>query len=129
MARRSRRLAAKADRRSAPRSFDPSQLRGVLGEAFLSALVSDFKAKGRRIIPRLRRERRQDYLKLILGLLPRPSQGKDVDAARSLLDRLAIEDEAAYLRILDYAWQELEQPRTQEQGRAGSGGTVGGTET
>src|SRR5438045_526115 len=65
MARQSRRFNPDADHRPALRDFDPSELRGVLGHAFLTALVTDFKAKGRRLIPQLRKERRQDYLKLV----------------------------------------------------------------
>jgi hypothetical protein len=71
MARRSRRFNPDADHRPALRDFDPSELRGVLGHAFLTALVTDFKAKGRRLIPQLRKERRQDYLKLVFALLPK----------------------------------------------------------
>ncbi len=58
---------------------DPSVLRGELGRRFLSAFVSDFARKGRRTIEQLRRQRRQDYLRLALALLPKEFRVKEVE--------------------------------------------------
>ena len=50
---------------------DPSALRGELGSRFLAALQADFASEGANAIQKLRRERLQDYLKLIAALLPK----------------------------------------------------------
>ena len=110
MARQSRRFNPDADHRPALRDFDPSELRGVLGHAFLTELVTDFKTKGRRLIPQLRKERRQDYLKLVFALLPKSFRIFDID-----LPRITEEEEAEFRRILEQARDQLAQKRRQAQ--------------
>jgi hypothetical protein len=110
MARRSRRFNPAADHRPALRDFDPSQLRGVLGHAFLTELVTDFKANGRRLIPQLRKERRQDYLKLVFALLPKTFRIFDID-----LPRITEEEEAEFRRILEQARDQLAEKRRHAQ--------------
>jgi hypothetical protein len=113
MARHSRRFNPDADHRPALRDFDPSELRGVLGHAFLTALVTDFKAKGRRLIPQLRKERRQDYLKLVFALLPKSFRIFDID-----LPRITEEEEAEFRRVLEQARDQLAQKRRQAQAQS-----------
>jgi hypothetical protein len=113
MARKSRRFNPDADHRPALRDFDPSELRGVLGHAFLTALVIDFKAKGRRLIPQLRKERRQDYLKLVFALLPKTFRIFDID-----LPRITEEEEAEFRRVLEQARDQLAQKRRQAQAQS-----------
>jgi hypothetical protein len=113
MARRSRRFNPDADHRPALSDFDPSQLRGVLGHAFLTELVTDFKANGRRLIPQLRKERRQDYLKLVFALLPKSFRIFDID-----LPRITEEEEAEFRRVLEQARDQLAQKRRQAQAQS-----------
>jgi len=110
MARRSHRFNPDADHRPALRDFDPSELRGVLGHAFLTELVADFKANGRGMIPQLRKERRQDYLKLVLALLPKSFRIFDID-----MPSMTIEEENYFHRILDQARAEIAQKRREAQ--------------
>jgi hypothetical protein len=113
MTRHSRRFNPDADHRPALRDFDPSELRGVLGHAFLTALVTDFKAKGRRLIPQLRKERRQDYIKLVFALLPKSFRIFDID-----LPRITEEEEAEFRRVLEQARDQLAQKRRQAQAQS-----------
>jgi hypothetical protein len=106
MGRRSRHFNSDADHRPALRDFDPSELRGVLGHAFLTELVIDFKTRGRRLIPQLRKERRQDYLKLVFALLPKSFRIFDID-----MPSMTIEEENYFHRILDQAREEIAQKR------------------
>ena len=62
-----------------PKTFDPSGLRGALGQRLLRALAKDFERHGARAVGLLRRERRQDYLKLIAALLPKEFRIREVE--------------------------------------------------
>jgi hypothetical protein len=57
---------------------DPSALRGELGSRFLAALKADFAHRGGRAIRSLRRKRLQDYLKLVITLLPKEYRIREV---------------------------------------------------
>jgi len=118
MARRSPRFNPDADHRPALRDFDPSALRGVLGHAFLTELVTDFKTKGRRLIPQLRKERRQDYLKLVLALLPKSFRIFDID-----MPSITIAEENYFRRIIEEAREEMAR---EEMARVHGTGKVSG---
>jgi hypothetical protein len=62
-----------------PKPFDPSGLRGGLGERLLRALANDFSRHGARAVSLLRRKRRQDYLKLIAALMPKEFRIRQVE--------------------------------------------------
>lgn len=49
----------------------PKGSRNKLGEAFVSALQSDFEEHGEDVIRRVREERPHEYLKVVASLLPR----------------------------------------------------------
>jgi hypothetical protein len=65
---------------------DPSALRGELGSRFLAALRADFAHRGGRAIRKLRRERLQDYLKLVTALLPKEYRIREVELDEMPMD-------------------------------------------
>jgi len=86
-----------------PKPFDPSGLRGVLGQRLLRALAKDFERHGARAVGLLRRERRHDYLKLIAALLPKEFRIRNIELPDMTDEELA-RTLAAVKAML--AWQE-----------------------
>jgi hypothetical protein len=72
-----------------PKPFDPSGLRGALGQRLLRALARDFERHGARAVGLLRRERRQDYLKLIAALLPKEFRIRNIELPSMTDEELA----------------------------------------
>ena len=95
-----------------PKPFDPSGLRGTLGERLLRALAQDFERHGSRAVGLLRRERRQDYLKLIAALLPREFRIRNVELPDMTDDELARTLAAVKAMI---AWQDGQGAAASEQ--------------
>ena len=58
--------------------FDPGADRGEMGQDFLHALKKNFRRHGARRINELSKKRPQDFLKLVLTLLPKQFRRKDV---------------------------------------------------
>src|SRR5215467_2588838 len=58
--------------------FDPGADRGEMGHDFLRALRKNFQRHGARRIKELSKKRPQDFLKLVLTLLPKQFRRKDV---------------------------------------------------
>ena len=48
----------------------PFGFRASLGKKFLAVIEADFAEHGQKLIERIRRSRPQDYLRLVVGLLP-----------------------------------------------------------
>ena len=94
--------------------FDPSAIRGALGKAFLNVLVSDFSRHGRAVLKRLRRQRRQDYLKLAAAFLPKEYRLTEVPLPEM--------NEEEFAAVLSAVRAELAK-RDKEQG--GDGGPAG----
>ena len=92
--------------------FDPDADRGEMGQDFLRALRKNFRRHGARRIKELSKKRPQDFLKLVLTLLPKQFRRKDVtmilkgmsdyELARALdMTRLAIAQERQKLAEQD----------------------------
>src|SRR5262249_5647972 len=59
--------------------FDPSAARGTLGQSFVRTVMSDFERYGPRRLKRLRRQRPQDYFRLVFALLPKEFRLREVE--------------------------------------------------
>jgi hypothetical protein len=94
--------------------FDPSAIRGALGKAFLTRLAADFTRHGARIFPRLRKQRQQDYLKLVAAVLPQEYRLKEVS-----FQDVSDQELAAMLSVLRAAIAEKEKEQRGEGGSAG----------
>ena len=55
----------------------PKGARSKLGEAFLNELLADFQKHGPETIETVRKERPQDYVKVIASILPKEMTGED----------------------------------------------------
>jgi hypothetical protein len=77
----------------------PKGSRNKLSEAFLKALAEDFEANGKEVVEKVRAERPQDYLKIIVAVMPTRTEIEKVVPARRACDMtddelVAIIDEA-----------------------------------
>jgi len=70
----------------------PKGSRNVLGEDFISALQADFKEHGPSAVETVRKERPQDYLKVIASILP-----KEVNVNKTALQELSDDELAGIL--------------------------------
>jgi hypothetical protein len=94
--------------------FDPSAIRGALGKTFLTRLAADFSRHGARIFPKLRKQRLQDYLKLVAAILPQEYRLKEVS-----FQDVSDQELAAMLSVLRVAIAEKEKEQRGEGGAAG----------
>ncbi len=60
----------------------PKGSRNKLNETFLQALAEDFEANGKEVIEKVRKDRPQDYLKVIAAVLPKRMEIEDATPAR-----------------------------------------------
>jgi hypothetical protein len=104
--------------RQSPSGFDPSVTRGAIGKGLLSALAADFARHGAREIRTLRQERRHDYLKLVLALLPKEFRIKEIELPEIADDELAEMIEALRAAI-------AEKKRQEQQGGAAANPEAG----
>lgn len=68
----------------------PKGSRNKLGEDFIEALFWDWQEHGRGVIETVRRDRPQEYLKLVAGLIPR-----QVEMPRGAFDDVSDDELAA----------------------------------
>ena len=76
----------------------PKGARHKLGKAFLEAMVEDFDEHGKAAIVRVRKEKPEQYLKVIASMLP-----KDLNINVSDADKLSDEELIERIRTLDTA--------------------------
>jgi len=62
-----------------PHPFDPSRARAKLAKGYVTGILSDFGRHRGRIFRKLRKERQQDYLKLVAALLPKEFRVREVE--------------------------------------------------
>ncbi|MDW9802795.1 hypothetical protein GOA91_07665 [Sinorhizobium meliloti] len=93
----------------------PKGARNKLGEAFLEAMHADFEEHGASVIETVRKEKPDQYLKVVASILP-----KDLNVNINSMDDLTDEQLIQRIRSLDSAIR----PFLDAQGASGS---VGGT--
>lgn len=78
----------------------PKRSKKTLGDDFAAALRADFRAHGAGVIAAVRAEKPDQYLKVVLTMLPKEfSQG--LDANQNSLDRLSDEEIRSRIRGLE----------------------------
>ena len=93
----------------------PKGARNKLGEAFLEAMLEDFNAHGTDVIEAVRKDKPDQYLKVVASILP-----KDLNVNINSMDDLTDDQLIQRIRSLDSAIR----PFLDAQGASGS---VGGT--
>jgi hypothetical protein len=76
----------------------PKRAKKTLGDDFVAALRADFRAHGAGVIAKVRADKPDQYLKIVLSVLPGP---KDPDAITNSLDALSDEEIRARIRALE----------------------------
>ena len=113
-----RRPAAKAALAPTPRA---KRTKKTLGGDFLAAVRADFRAHGAGVIAEVRADKPDQYLKIVLSVLPR-----DFDAAVNHLDALSDEEIRSRIRSLEAVLRPfLEEPAARRED--GVSGAAGGT--
>ncbi|TPI14105.1 hypothetical protein FJW06_12450 [Mesorhizobium sp. B4-1-3] len=89
----------------------PKRSRKTLGDDFAAALRADFRAHGAGVIAAVRAEKPDQYLKVVLTLLPKDFSAKDlsehVDADRTNLEQLSDEEIRSRIRSLETSLRPL----------------------
>ncbi|MDX8526310.1 hypothetical protein RFM68_17560 [Mesorhizobium sp. MSK_1335] len=95
---------AKPGRKSEPvraaGAAHPKRPRKTLVDDFAAALRADFRVHGAGVIAAVRAEKPEQYLKVVLTLLPKDFS-RDLDADRNNLDRLSDEEIRSRIRGLE----------------------------
>ncbi len=98
----------------------PKRTKKTLGDDFLAAVRADFRAHGAGVIAEVRADKPDQYLKIVLSVLPR-----DFDVAINHLDALSDEEIRNRIRSLEAVVKPfLEEPA--DRGEDGISGAAGG---
>jgi len=76
----------------------PKRAKKTLGDDFVAALREDFRAHGAGVIAKVRADKPDQYLKIVLSVLPGP---KDPNAITNSLDALSDEEIRVRIRALE----------------------------
>ncbi|MBE1708902.1 MULTISPECIES: hypothetical protein [Mesorhizobium] len=123
IARPARRKARPARRKPARAAVAPKprakRTKKTLGDDFLAAVRADFRAHGAGVIAEVRADKPDQYLKIVLSVLPR-----DFDVAINHLDALSDEELRSRIRSLETVLRPfLEDPADiSEDGISGASG-------
>ena len=116
-ARTTRRKPAREGVAQKPR---PKRTKKTLGDDFLAAVRADFRAHGAGVIAEVRADKPDQYLKIVLSVLPR-----DFDVAINQLDAWSDEEIRSRIRSLEAVVKPfLEEPADHSQD--GISGAAGG---
>ena len=98
--------------------------RKTLGDDFLAAVRADFRAYGAGVIAEVRADKPDQYLKIVLSVLP-----KDFDATINQMDGLSDDEIRSRIRALEAVVKPfLEEPGdVREDGISGADGRTGQT--
>jgi hypothetical protein len=105
----------------AARKPRPKRAKKTLGDDFLAAVRADFRAHGAGVIAEVRADKPDQYLKIVLSVLP-----KDFDARINQLDGLSDDEIRSRIRALEA----IVKPFLEELGDVredGISGAAGGT--
>jgi hypothetical protein len=102
----------------------PKRTKKTLGDDFLAAVRADFRAHGAGVIAEVRADKPDQYLKIVISVLPKDLPG-GVLASINSLDSLSDEEIRSRIRSLEAILRPfLEQPA--ERGADGISGAAGG---
>ena len=99
--------------------FDPGADRGEMGQDFLRALKKNFRRHGARRIKELSKKRPQDFLKLVVTLLPKQLRRKDVSM---ILKGASDEKLARMMEMVERLIAQEERQKLAEQERLAAEG-------
>ncbi|MER9854142.1 MULTISPECIES: hypothetical protein [unclassified Mesorhizobium] len=121
-----RRKPAKRKPAAKPAAQKPRRKRAkkTLGDDFLAAVRADFRAYGAGVIAQVRADKPDQYLKIVLSVLP-----KDFDATINQMDGLSDDEIRSRIRALEAVVKPfLEEPGdVREDGISGATGRTGQT--
>ncbi|ESZ22368.1 hypothetical protein NKH52_19270 [Mesorhizobium sp. M1066] len=121
-----RRKPAKRKPAAKPAAQKPRRKRAkkTLGDDFLAAVRADFRAYGAGVIAQVRADKPDQYLKIVLSVLP-----KDFDAKINQMDSLSDDEIRSRIRALETIVKPfLEEPGdVREDGISGAAGRTGQT--
>ncbi|KUM26903.1 hypothetical protein AU467_19450 [Mesorhizobium loti] len=97
--------ATRSKRKTAPSTppvaaTRPKRSKKTLGDDFAAALRADFRAHGAGVIAAVRAEKPEQYLKVVLTLLPKDFS-QNLDADKNNLDRMSDEEIRSRIRALE----------------------------
>jgi len=118
MTKRADRNAFDDDNDLPPHPYDPSRDRAKLAKGVLRGVVADFRRHRARIFPKLRKERQQDYIKLIVALLPKEYRVKDVD--------LSVLTDEEFTMLLNATREAVAEQKKKQGGGGGATGSESG---
>ena len=101
-----------------PHPYDPSRDRAKLAKGVLRGVVADFGRHRGRIFPKLRKQRQQDYIKLIVALLPKEFRVKDVD--------LSVLTDEEFTMLLNATREAVAEQKKKQGGGGGATGSESG---
>ncbi|BCG95402.1 hypothetical protein [Mesorhizobium sp. 131-2-1] len=90
--------ALSRSRRAPKLAARPRRTKKTLSDDFAAALRQDFRDHGAGVIAKVRAEKPDQYLKIVLSVLPDP---KDPDANTNTLDALSDEEIRSRIRALE----------------------------
>lgn len=106
---------------AAAKAARPKRPRKTLVDDFAAALRADFRAHGAGVIAAVRADKPDQYLKVVLTLLPKDFS-QDIDADKNDLDRLSDEQIRNRIRGLEASLRPLIDGDARLSGPAGGGG-------
>ncbi|MFC3324285.1 hypothetical protein [Mesorhizobium cantuariense] len=100
----------------------PKRAKKTLGDDFLAAVRADFRAHGAGVIAEVRADKPDQYLKIVLSVLP-----KDFDATINQLDGLSDDEIRSRIRALEAVVKPFleELGDVREDGISGAAGGAG----
>ena len=98
----------------------PKRTKKTLGDDFLAAVRADFRAHGAGVIAEVRADKPDQYLKIVLSVLP-----KDFDVSINQLDGLSDEEIRIRIRSLEAVLRPFLEGRA-DRGEDGVSGAAGG---
>jgi hypothetical protein len=101
----------------------PKRVKKSLGDDFLAAVRADFRTHGAGVIASVRADKPDQYLKIVLSVLPR-----DLHVSINSLDTLSDDEIRSRIRGLEAALRPfLDGPDPGQSGDEGISGAAGGT--
>ncbi|WP_245445764.1 hypothetical protein [Mesorhizobium kowhaii] len=117
---RKSRTATPAASAVAVRKSRPKRARKTLGDDFLAAVRADFRAHGAGVIAEVRADKPDQYLKIVLSVLP-----KDLHVSINQLDALSDDEIRSRIRGLEAVLKPFLEDLGGEDGISGAAGGVG----
>lgn len=117
---------APAPQRKPPSKRQPKRVKKTLGDDFLAAVRADFRAHGAGVIAEVRADKPDQYLKIVLSVLPKDLP-KGLHLAINHLDGLSDDEIRSRIRGLEAVLKPFleEEPGIADLGQDGISGAAG----